>query len=52
MTLDEFREKHCGMCGSQRCLASDEDIAECGHNPDSKDPLEDVLKAVKGAEHE
>jgi hypothetical protein len=47
MTLDEFREKYCGMCGSQRCLASDEDIAECGYNPDSKDPLEDVLKAVK-----
>jgi hypothetical protein len=47
MTLDEFRDKYCGMCGSQRCLASDEDIAECGYNPDSKDPLEDVLKAVK-----
>ena len=32
MTIEEFREKYCKFCGSQRCPADEEAIALCGYN--------------------
>ena len=28
---DKFRNEYCYMCGSQRCYADKESIANCGH---------------------
>ena len=30
MTREDFIEKNCCMCGSQRCYRDDESIASCG----------------------
>ena len=32
MTIEEFREKYCKFCGSQRFPADEEAIALCGYN--------------------
>ena len=42
MTREEFYEKYCAMCGTQRCLCDDASIASCGHYDGS---IEDIPKA-------
>ena len=32
MTTEQFQEKYCSLCGSQRCPGDEEAIAMCGHN--------------------
>ena len=31
MTREEFYNKHCLMCGTQRCFMDDESISTCGY---------------------
>lgn len=50
MTIEEFREQHCKMCGSQRCYGDEESISTCGnYNGDiigieKKESLSEMLK--------
>lgn len=30
MTIKDFQDKHCQLCGTQSCLAEAEDIQNCG----------------------
>lgn len=31
MTVKEFRQTYCSLCGTQRCLGTEEDISYCGY---------------------
>jgi len=49
MDYDEFREKHCRMCGSFYCPGDDDAIKTCGKNPDCEDELPKILAAIPKA---
>ena len=43
MKIEDFKEKYCNMCGSQRCPADEEAIQSCGHNkPSQMNKLADI----------
>ena len=31
MTVSEFQERYCSLCGTQSCMSEPEDISGCGH---------------------
>ena len=31
MTVSEFQDRYCSLCGTQSCMSEPEDISGCGH---------------------
>lgn len=52
MTREEFYQKNCLMCGSQRCYGDDESISTCGRYKgdiegiEKKESLQELLKRI------
>lgn len=52
MTREEFYQKNCLMCGSQRCYRDDESISTCGRYEgdiegiEKKESLQELLKRI------
>ena len=52
MTREEFYQKNCLMCGSQRCFADDESISTCGRYKgdiegiEKKESLRELLNKI------
>ena len=52
MTREEFYQKNCLMCGSQRCYGDDESISTCGRYEgdiegiEKKESLQELLKRI------
>lgn len=52
MTREEFYQKNCLMCGSQRCYGDDESISTCGRYEgdiegiEKKESLQELLERI------
>ena len=52
MTREEFHQKNCLMCGSQRCYGDDESISTCGRYEgdiegiEKKESLQELLERI------
>ena len=52
MTREEFYQKNCLMCGSQRCYGDDESISTCGRYAgdiegiEKKESLQELLERI------
>ena len=52
MTREEFYQKNCLMCGSQRCYGDDESISTCGRYEgdiegiEKKESLQELLEKI------
>ena len=52
MTREEFYQKNCLMCGSQRCYGDDESISTCGRYEgdiegiEKKESLQELLEII------
>lgn len=52
MTREEFYQKNCLMCGSQRCYGDDESISACGRykgdieGVEKKESLQELLERI------
>ena len=56
MTREQFYEKNCRMCGTQRCPSDDEAISTCGkykgdiEGIEKQESLQELLERINGGE--